>query len=283
MVVGHVVDMRGAHEGYAIKRSSSQGRYCPPEPSRLWHFTPICTGDQLVITSRRGELQLRFNGSERIVSVRAENSPYEIDIHSARRSRLDGLVNQLSAMMAGLLPAQQEALMTDIDVFSRALPGTALAVPVLQLDKPQLLASGERLFTLAWSGGESPFMVEMRQAGTKAPLYEWTVADKHRLMPTKIELVPGDITLAITDSLGESLEATLRVVPQDQLPSWRATPTLEHQSLEAALHAAWLANQSDQWLLEGALRALAVGDRFPAALVLGNRLLQGLPPHHFRG
>ncbi|MGI9438047.1 MAG: hypothetical protein ACR2Q4_24995, partial [Geminicoccaceae bacterium] len=201
-----------------------------------------------------------------------------------RRSPLDGLFDQIASMMSSamhdLLPKDQQALLNDLDLFSRALPGAPLAAPVFETGVEPLLIAGQRPFTLGWTGGEPPFSIELRLDGTELPMHRWTAIDQWHLPPETIELIPSAYRLVIADHAGARIEHSFTVTPEDHLPRWRIKAPFDgdQPSLEQTLYAAWLANTGDQWLWEAAMQALSAGDRFSPATVLGARLLQGMPP-----
>jgi hypothetical protein len=244
-------------------------------------FQQLQEGDAIVIEDPAGVVQVALVGTAERRTILYDNSPFKVPAPGSEPSFWRNLGKQVVAapmqFISHLSSDHEEARDTIASISRGGTTGGDLRAPVFQYGAQRVVA-GERTFTVAWEGGEPPYMVDIKREGSAEPVLRREALPNAELPPAAISLLPGPHALIIRDKdYAHMLRRSFLVVDKGAQPSPGQPSPFESLPPDAGatLAAVWLAaQQGGIWTLESVQQ---VGDLarsgYQPAVLLRDRLL----------
>lgn len=285
--VGYIEQVIGGLSGYSLRRNNRE--------HQIGIFTPIYTGDVVVVNTDGGEIVVRLNQGDKL-TIGREQSPYTmtaaLETVSVKRNLKDW-VGGFFSRLHGEETAQMVA-MTSRGVTHQGEPPLPLLMPI---DDISILQDSHESIVIEWFQGTPPFslFIHSELAGLVVSsetvdydIRKITCMDDSSTPAIKVEfpvntarfnnldLEPGDLRLFLADKLGNVATRNL-LIPGGAETSDQGKFNVEGKAVnyfDTVIEVAQFINEGRrEWLFDGRQRLgdLSLAD-YPVRL-LGQKLL----------
>ena len=196
-------------------------------------YLPLLVGDRIRLGDNvKAEITLRC-GAERLV----KHGDFVVEHHAEPPTRSRNAMAWLSRFFFEWDHGGES-------VATVASRGVEDSPALMMIDGEAVIGAGRKRLSVAWAGGEAPFVVRLRREGAEVDAAQAVAAESHSArFSLEAAMEPGHFEVSVTDARQRTGRGRLRAVPIDKLP----TPPDDFSASDPGdvvgltLEASWLA------------------------------------------